>query len=89
MATMRKILGATRTGVGKSQGYLGLDIKDDIIMDGDKTLPVMVTAWELDQQELATLMRGGSLCLSIIGTQHPPVLLFVTEPVALPGLGKK
>ena len=75
-----RIPNATRV-IGKSQGYLGLPLRDEIrdtTADGEQT-PCMVTAWEPTPDELARLNAGASVHLVIVGTQHPPVLLEVGE----------
>ena len=78
---IKHITGATRV-LGKSQGYLGLPVRDDTINDsvtGPGT-PVMLTAWEPTPDELAVLNRGGTIVLQVVGTQHPPVMITVEEP---------
>ncbi|NTH50493.1 hypothetical protein G6L09_05830 [Agrobacterium rhizogenes] len=75
------IEGATRI-IGKSQGYLGLPLRDEVIncaVDGDGT-PAMVTAWLPTPDELARLNAGASVHLRILGTMHPPVMVEVGEP---------
>ena len=76
-----RILGTTRV-LGKSQGYLGLPVRDELrstVADGPQT-PVMVTAWEPTPDELARLNRGAPVYLVIVGTAHPPVVMEVGEP---------
>ena len=73
-----RIHGATRV-LGKSQGYLGLPLRDEVrntTVDGERT-PVMVTAWEPTPDELERLNKGASVHLVVVGTQHPPVMLEV------------
>lgn len=75
-----RIAGATRV-LGKSQGYLGLPIRDEFrntTVDGPQT-PVMVTAWEPTPDELERLKKGALVQLCILGTGHPPVMLEVGE----------
>ena len=75
-----RIEGATRT-LGKSQGYLGLPLRDELrntTVDGPQT-PVMVTAWEPTPDELERINRGAKIQLVVVGTQHPPVILEVGE----------
>ena len=77
-----RIPNATRV-LGKSQGYLGLPIRDEVrstTVDGPQT-PVMVTAWEPTPDELVRLNAGACVHLVLLGTQHPPVILEVGEPV--------
>lgn len=75
-----RIANATRV-LGKSQGYLGLPIRDEVrntIVDGERT-PVMVTAWEPTPDELDRLGKGALVQLCVVGTGHPPVILEVGE----------
>lgn len=77
------IEGVTRI-IGKSQGYLGLPLRDEIIncaVNGDGT-PAMVTAWQPTPDELARLNAGASVHLRILGTVHPPVMVEVGQPPA-------
>lgn len=74
------IEGATRV-IGKSQGYLGLPIRDESInctVNGAGT-PAMVTAWQPTPDELARLVAGASIHLRILGTMHPPVMVEVGD----------
>ena len=76
-----RIPNATRV-LGKSQGYLGLPLRDEVrntTVDGDRT-PVMVTAWEPTPDELERINAGEKIHLVILGTQHPPVMLEVPWP---------
>lgn len=74
------IEGATRI-IGKSQGYLGLPIRDEAIncTVGGEGTPCMVTAWQPTPDELARLNAGASVHLRLLGTMHPPVLVEVGE----------
>ncbi|MEE2860854.1 MAG: hypothetical protein VYB46_08590 [Pseudomonadota bacterium] len=77
------IEGVTRI-IGKSQGYLGLPLRDEVIncaVNGDGT-PAMVTAWQPTPDELARLNAGASVHLRIWGTAHPPVMVEVGQPPA-------
>ncbi|MBA5778146.1 hypothetical protein H2509_13530 [Stappia sp. F7233] len=72
------IEGATRI-VGKSQGYLGLPIRDEAVscnVNGDGT-PAMVTAWQPTPAELAALNAGASVHVRILGTVPPPMMVSV------------
>lgn len=74
-------VGATRI-LGKSQGYLGLPIRDAKIncsVNGPDT-PSMVTAWHPTPAELAALNSGAPVHVVIIGTVHPPIMVDVGEP---------
>lgn len=75
-----RIPGATRV-LGKSQGYLGLPIRDELIdeeVNGPGT-PCMVTAWTPTPDELARLVAGASVHVRILGSVHPPILVDVGE----------
>lgn len=71
----KAIEGTTRR-IGKSQGYLGLCIRDMELADGT---PVMASAWEPTPAELAALNAGQPIYLWIWGTGHPPVMLTVGD----------
>lgn len=73
-----RIQGATRV-LGKSQGYLGLPLRDELIhcsVGGEQT-PAMVTSWEPTPDEVERIVAGAPVLLRIIGTAHPPVMLDV------------
>lgn len=75
-----RIQGATRV-LGQRQGYLGLPLRDGVINDkvtGPGT-PVMETAWLLSNDEIDQLRSGAPLILRVVGTNHPPVMLYVSE----------
>ena len=74
MPVIRRIKGATRV-LGKSQGYLGLPIRDEKGSHG----PQMVSAWELSSKEIEALMDGASLVITILGTSHPPIMVGVEQ----------
>lgn len=71
-----RIKNATRV-IGKSQGYMGLPLRDELIncaVSGQDT-PVMVTAWYPSMDELQALIDGAPIHLTVIGTVHPPVMM--------------
>ena len=72
----KAIEGATRR-IGKSQGYLGLALRDTFMEDG--VTPVMCSAWEPTPAEVAQIAAGASIYLWVLGTGHPPVMLTVGE----------
>jgi hypothetical protein len=75
-----RVRGATRV-IGKSQGYYGLPVRDELVNDsvtGPNT-PVMVTAWMPTPDELAALNAGAPVHLRIVGTGHPPVMIGVGD----------
>lgn len=80
-----RIPGFTRL-LGKSQGYLGLPIKDEPIDDPTIELTVnsMTSAWEPTPEELERLNKGASVHVRLIGTalckygtKHPPIMVEV------------
>lgn len=64
-------LHTTRVLAKNQTKYHRLAIRDEL-MDGH---PVMVSLWEPSPAELKTLMEGGSVRLTILGTAHPPVMV--------------
>lgn len=43
-------------------------------------LPVMVTAWELTEAEVAQVVDSGRIWLMVAGEVHPPVMLTTVAP---------
>ena len=76
-----RIKDSTRV-LGQSQGYLGLPIRDILVENGtSQTLcPAMQTAWTPTPEELKKLISGANVHVTILGTQHPPIILEVGEP---------
>ncbi|WP_420584907.1 hypothetical protein [Ruegeria sp.] len=75
-----RIENATRF-IGKSQGFLGLPIRDEIIecpVFGPGT-PRMLTAWQPTPDEVAAIKAGASIHVSLHGTIHPPIMLSVGQ----------
>ena len=73
-----RIEGCTRV-LGKSQGYLGLPLKDVLInstVDGPET-PAMETAWLPTPDEIERINAGAPVILRVLGTAHPPVMIEV------------
>ena len=66
------IEGCTRR-IGKSQGYLGLPLRDEVV----NGTPQMVTSWQPTPNELTALAAGAPIYLTVLGTGHPPVMLTV------------
>ena len=66
------IEGATRR-IGKSQGYLGLPLRDEIGNHG----PQMVSSWQPTPTEIAAIVAGAPIYLTVLGQGHPPVMLEV------------
>lgn len=74
------IEGHTRI-IGKSQGYLGLPLRDVILestVTGPET-PAMETAWLPTPREIEAINAGAPIILTIIGEGHPPVMLSVGD----------
>jgi len=77
---IKRIEGATRV-IGKSQGYLGLPLRDEAISCtvGGPDTPCMVTAWEPTPAEIARINSGAPVLLRVLGTAHPPVMIEVGD----------
>lgn len=75
---IKRISGFTRI-IGQSQGYIGLPLRDEVIVDAATGLrtPAMVTAWEPTPKELQRLLHGEPIYLRVLGNQHPPVSIWV------------
>lgn len=69
------IEGATRV-CGKSQGFLGLPIRDETV----NGVNVMHSVWEPTPDELVSLMAGGKIIVSVIGFNPQPIMLTVGPP---------
>lgn len=68
--------------IGKSQGYLGLPLRDELIncsVNGEGT-PSMTTAWIPTSVELEKLNAGAAIHVRLIGNQHPPIMVEVGNP---------
>lgn len=75
-----RIAGCTRV-IGKSQGYLGLPLRDVILettVDGPAT-PAMQSAWFPTPDEIAAINSGAPVILTVLGQGHPPVMLGTGE----------
>lgn len=73
-----RIEGTTRV-LGKSQGYLGLPLRDVLVSsttDGPHT-PAMETAWLPTPDEIERINAGAPVILRVLGTSHPPVMVEV------------
>ncbi|EHK56863.1 hypothetical protein [Allomesorhizobium alhagi] len=75
-----RIEGCTRV-LGKSQGYIGLPLRDVVIncTVGGVGTPAMETAWFPTPKEIEAINAGAPVILRVVGTGHPPVMLFVGE----------
>lgn len=75
-----RIQGCTRV-IGRSQGYYGLPLRDIVVNDtvtGPET-PAMETAWLPTPEELAALNAGAPIILRVVGSGHPPVMIYTGE----------
>lgn len=45
-------------------------------------MPCMTSAWEPTPAELAALNAGGKVYLRVVGTEHPPVMVYALGPAA-------
>lgn len=70
-----RIENATRV-LGQSQGYMGLPVRDECCEDGT---PIMTTSWLPLPHEIAAIVAGAPIHVSILGTSHPPIVLKVGE----------
>lgn len=68
------IEGCTRR-IGKSQGYLGLPLRDEVI-DG---IPTMTSSWQPTPAELQRLLAGAPIYVTLLGQAHPPIMLNVGQ----------
>lgn len=74
-----RIPGATRV-LGKSQGYFGLPVRDEVIAERTNgESPCMTTAWIPDPAELERIARGAAVHVRLLGTAHPPIMVEVGE----------
>jgi hypothetical protein len=73
-----RVEGTTRV-LGKSQGYLGLPIRDEPLncSVGGPNTPSMVTAWLPTPKEIEAICAGAPIHVRILGTAHPPIIVEV------------
>ncbi len=73
-----RIEGATRV-LGKSQGYFGLPVRDEPMIDSttDSLVDTMTTAWFPDPGELRRINEGEAIHCRLFGNQHPPIYIGV------------
>jgi len=69
------IKNATRHNVGASQGYIGIDIRDEVA----EGTPMMAITLRPTAEELARLNAGDPIVLRILGQHWPPVMLTVGD----------
>lgn len=70
-----RITGTTRV-LGKSQGYLGLYVRDIVRADG---IHAIQTSWEPTPDELQRLIQGKPLILTQLCISPPPMSMSVPE----------
>lgn len=72
------IEGQTRV-IGESQGYIGLSLRDGTINDSvnGPCTPSMTSKWKLSDEDRAAIASGAHVYLEVLGTVHPPVLVYV------------
>jgi hypothetical protein len=74
------ISGCTRI-CGKAQGYLGLPVRDEVVIDKvNGEIPSMVTAWTPTPEELARLNAGANVHVRILGNSVAPMTVDVGDP---------
>lgn len=68
--------------LGKSQGYIGLPIRDERIncSVGGLDTPAMTTAWIPTPKEIADIVAGAPVHVRILGHAHPPIMVEVGIP---------
>lgn len=78
---IKRIEGTTRV-LGKSQGYIGLPLRDVVMTCsvGGPDTPAMETAWEPTPDEIERIVAGAPIILRVVGTAHPPVMIDVGSP---------
>lgn len=72
------IEGANRV-CGKSQGYLGLPVRDETVIDkatGD-IVNIMHTAWTPTPEEIEKIKNGANIIVSLIGMNPQPLMVTV------------
>jgi len=75
-----RIKGTTRV-LGKSQGYIGLPVRDITVRDNKtgETYNAMESAHLLSHDEVDALLRGAPMIMRVMGTAHPPMMLYVDK----------
>jgi hypothetical protein len=75
IAGATRYLGAPKDWQPEDDGPCAHLAIQDAALDGGT--PVMVSAWEPTPGELAAMNAGKPVYLQIVGTAHPPVMLWV------------
>lgn len=72
-----RIEGANRV-CGKSQGYMGLPVRDETVTEPDGTqYNIMHTAWEPTPEEIERIVAGAKIIVSVIGVSPQPMIVNV------------
>lgn len=71
-----KTIHTTRV-LGEAQGYVALPVVDAVIQETGN--PVMVTHWKPSPEQLARLNDGKLVQIMLLGTEHPPIMVDVSE----------
>ena len=69
------IKGWTRTGIGKSQGFLGLTVRDETVGDFN----IMHMAFEPTPDEVALIVAGHHIIVSLMGIRPQPIRIGVDK----------
>ena len=72
--TIASIAGATRILAEDQEEFQALAIRDELQVDGTN---VMVSEWQLNEEQIEVLRNGGSIYLGVNGMRHPGVMLAV------------
>lgn len=66
---------------GKSQGYAGLPVRDEMVVcTVNGPTPAMTTAWLPTPDQIARIVAGAPVLVQILGTVPPPMLVDVGRP---------
>ena len=77
---IKRIEGTTRV-LGKSQGFRGLPIRDEVIHEATMgQTPAMCSAWEPTPDEIHRLAAGAPVIVRLLGRDHPPIMVEVGNP---------
>lgn len=69
------ILEGTTRMCGVDQGYIGLPVRDETIVDEllGGTINVMHTAWKPSPEEIAAIVAGSCVIVSMLGNNPQPL----------------
>jgi hypothetical protein len=70
-----KIKNPTYENVGASQGYIGIDIRKEVV----EGVPMLASAFTPTPEEIGRIMLGEPIVLRIMGDGWPPVMLTVGD----------